>query len=42
MQQILFKNNIIVNLNKIVITNTNILNTNINLNKIDFKKIFFI
>ena len=38
MQQILFKNNIIVNLNKIVITNTNILNTNINLNKIDFKK----
>ena len=40
MQQILFKNNIIVNLNKIVITNTNILNTNINLNKIDFKKNF--
>ena len=30
----LFHNTIIINLSKLVITNTNILNTNINLNKI--------
>ena len=36
----LFHNTIIINLSKLVITNTNILNTNINLNKIDFKKNF--
>ena len=36
----LFHNTIIINLSKLVISNTNILNTNINLNKIDFKKNF--